>query len=85
MKVSVIFGVLQMIAGILLSGANALFFKRPLDIYFEFIPRMIFMCSIFGYMVIMIFVKWSSDWNYNWNDDAPNLITVLMNMFLKGG
>ena len=33
----------------------------------------------------MIFIKWCSTWNYNWNDSAPNLITVLMNMFLKLG
>lgn len=36
-------------------------------------------------MVVMIFIKWSTDWNYNWEDTAPNLITVLMNMFLKLG
>jgi vacuolar-type H+-ATPase subunit I/STV1 len=43
------------------------------------------MLSIFGYMILMIFIKWSIDWTYNWNDDAPNLITVLMNMFLRFG
>jgi len=43
------------------------------------------MSSIFGYMIIMIFIKWNIDWSYNWANNAPNLITVLMNMFLKFG
>jgi hypothetical protein len=43
------------------------------------------MLAIFGYMVIMIFIKWSTDWRYNWDDTAPNLITTLMNLFLKVG
>jgi V-type H+-transporting ATPase subunit a len=85
MKVAVIFGVTQMTAGVLFKGANALHFKSYIDFFFEFIPQLIFMLSIFGYMVIMIFVKWASDWNYNWSDSAPNLITTLMNIFLKGG
>lgn len=85
MKLSVILGVIQMVVGILFKGANAIYFKKPLDFFFEFIPQLIFMLCIFGYMIVMIFVKWSTDFNYNWGDDAPNLITVLMNMFLKVG
>lgn len=85
MKVAVIFGVTQMTAGVLFKGANALHFGSYLDFFFEFIPQLVFMLSIFGYMVIMIFIKWCSDWGYNWSDSAPNLITTLMNIFLKGG
>jgi len=85
MKVAVIFGVSQMVMGNLIKGTNAIYFKRPLDFIFEFIPQIVFMLGIFGYMVIMIFIKWGIDWNYNWDNTAPNLITVLMNMFLKLG
>ena len=85
MKVSVIFGVIQMLAGNLLKGSNSLHFRSSLDFFFEFIPQIVFMGCIFGYMIIMIFIKWTTDWNYNWGDNAPNLITVLMNMFLKLG
>mmetsp|Transcript_8101 Transcript_8101/g.15942 ORF Transcript_8101/g.15942 Transcript_8101/m.15942 type:complete len:802 (-) Transcript_8101:2450-4855(-) len=85
MKVAVIFGVTQMTAGVLFKGANAIHFRSYIDFFFEFIPQLTFMLSIFGYMVFMIFVKWCSDWGYNWSDSAPNLITTLMNIFLKGG
>ena len=85
MKLAVIFGVIQMIAGNFFKGANALHFKSKIDFFFEFIPQLLFMVCIFGYMILMVFIKWCSSWNYNWSNQAPNLITVLMNMFLKLG
>lgn len=74
-----------MICGNFFKGANAIHFKSKTDFFFEFIPQLVFMSCIFGYMILMIFIKWCTPWNYNFNDDAPNLITVLMNMFLKLG
>ena len=74
-----------MIAGNFFKGANAIHFKSKTDFFFEFIPQLMFMSCIFGYMILMIFIKWCSSWNYNFDDTAPNLITVLMNMFLKLG
>ena len=38
MKISVIFGVTQMCLGITMKAFNALYFKKTLDFYFEFIP-----------------------------------------------
>lgn len=38
MKTAVIFAILQMSLGILMKGANSLYFKQPLDFIFEFIP-----------------------------------------------
>lgn len=38
MKMAVILGVCQMVFGICLKGSNAVFFKRPLEFIFEFIP-----------------------------------------------
>lgn len=34
------------------------FFNRKLDIYCGFIPQVIFLISIFGYLVCEIFIKW---------------------------
>jgi V-type H+-transporting ATPase subunit a len=84
MKFSVIIGVLQMIFGIGLKGLNAVYFKDTLGFIFEFIPQIIFMTAFFGYMILMIFIKWS----VNWEDDsskAPSIITLLINIFLKKG
>ena len=63
MKLSVTLGVAQMLVGILLKGWNALHFEQRLDFLWEFIPQLVFACSIFGYLIIMIFVKWSIDWD----------------------
>ena len=85
MKLSVIIGIIQMCCGLLFKCANTVFFRKPLDFFFEFIPQLVFMLALFGYMVIMIFIKWATEWNYNFDNEAPNLITTLMNMVLKVG
>lgn len=85
MKIAVVFGVIQMTVGLLFKGSNAIHFRSAVDFFFEFIPQLIFLCSIFGYMIVMVFIKWSTDWGYNWENKAPNLISTLMNLALKLG
>jgi V-type H+-transporting ATPase subunit a len=63
MKLSVILGIIQMFSGTMLKGANALFFGETLDFLFEFLPMVAFACSLFVYMVVLIFMKWSINWN----------------------
>jgi V-type H+-transporting ATPase subunit a len=63
MKLSVIFGIFQMFAGTCLKGANAIYFGEKLDFFYEFIPMVLFSSSLFIYMVILIFMKWTIDWN----------------------
>ena len=84
MKLSVIFGVMQMIFGIVLKGVNDVYFNKWLAFVFEFIPQIIFMCLLFGYMVVMIFMKWSVNWN-NEVQNPPSIITHMINIFLKFG
>jgi V-type H+-transporting ATPase subunit a len=63
MKLSVIFGICQMFAGTCLKGLNALYFQEKLDFFFEFLPMVCFASSLFVYMVCLIFMKWSINWN----------------------
>jgi len=63
MKLSVIFGIFQMFVGTCLKGLNAIFFGERLDFLFEFIPMMVFACSLFVYMVVLIIMKWSINWD----------------------
>lgn len=63
MKMSVILGITQMCFGVTLRGVNAIYFKSYLDFVGEFVPMIIFALSFFGYMVILIFIKWSIDWD----------------------
>jgi len=64
MKLSVILGIFQMFMGTMLRGLNALFFNEPLDLKYEVYPMIVFAVSLFVYMVLIIFMKWSIDWNY---------------------
>eukprot|EP00178_Gracilaria_changii_P007984 TRINITY_DN24706_c0_g2_i1.p1 TRINITY_DN24706_c0_g2~~TRINITY_DN24706_c0_g2_i1.p1 ORF type:complete len:495 (+),score=73.85 TRINITY_DN24706_c0_g2_i1:159-1487(+) len=85
MKMSVLLGVTQMVMGIILSFLNARHFKKPLNIWFEFIPQMVFMLSLFGYMCILILLKWTytqSDWN-SINQSPPLILNIMIQMFLS--
>jgi V-type H+-transporting ATPase subunit a len=84
MKLSVILGVVQMSFGIILKGVNAYYFKAPIDFVFEFIPQIIFMLIMFGYMIAMIFIKWATDWSAD-KSKAPSIISQLMGIVLNGG
>ncbi|KJE95104.1 ATPase [Capsaspora owczarzaki ATCC 30864] len=82
MKMSVILGVCQMLFGIVLGVFNHTYFKRTLNIVCEFIPQVLFLLCIFGYLVLMIFYKWANFWPHS---KAPSLLITLINMFLKFG
>jgi V-type H+-transporting ATPase subunit a len=62
MKLSVILGIAQMFMGTCLKGANALYFNEKLDFFFEFLPMVAFSASLFIYMVVLIIMKWSINW-----------------------
>lgn len=49
--------------GICVKAMNSLHFKRKLDFYFEFIPQVIFMVVLFGYMDFLIIFKWLQNWD----------------------
>jgi V-type H+-transporting ATPase subunit a len=82
MKLSIVFGVAQMVFGIILSGTNAWYFRRWVDIVFVWIPQMIFMCFLFGYLWLIIFIKWFTDYSQRSND-APALIPLFIQFFMS--
>ncbi|KAK4771988.1 hypothetical protein SAY86_013763 [Trapa natans] len=75
MKLSILLGVAQMNLGIILSYFNANFFKNGLNIWFQFIPQMIFLNSLFGYLSLLIIVKW-------WTGSQADLYHIMIYMFL---
>jgi len=62
MKLSVVFGIVQMFAGTMLKGANAIYFGSTIDFFYEFVPMVLFSSSLFVYMVVLIFLKWCINW-----------------------
>lgn len=83
MKLSVIFGVTHMTFGIILSLVNHLHFKDYLKVWAEFIPQLLFISCIFGYLVICIFYKWIVFSIKSPNQ--PSLLLGLIGMFLHFG
>lgn len=90
MKLSIVLGVTQMVLGICMSYLNAKQFKQPVDVWYVFVPQMIFMNATFGYLVIIIILKWMINWDSDAcradpNCLAPDLKTVLIGMFMAPG
>lgn len=84
MKISVILGVMQMSLGICMKAFNAAHFKNKLDFFFEFLPQIILISCLFGYMDLMIIVKWLTDFTGK-EHTAPSVITSMIGMALNGG
>jgi len=82
MKMSVVVGVIHMIFGTILSFFNFSFFGSIINIVGVFIPELIFMVSIFGYLAVAIVYKWVTHWS---GGDPPSLLNMLINMFLSPG
>jgi len=84
MKMSVILGVLQMGFGVCMKAANAVHFGRKMDFFFEFVPQIILLFVMFGYMDMMIIAKWTTDFTGRENM-APSIISNMIDMALNGG
>ncbi|XP_039031208.1 V-type proton ATPase subunit a1-like [Hibiscus syriacus] len=76
MKMSILLGVAQMNLGIILSYFNARFFRNSLDIRYQFVPQMIFLNSLFGYLSLLIIIKWCTG-------SQADLYHVMIYMFLS--
>lgn len=81
MKISIIFGVIHMLFGIILSCVNHLHFTNYLAILTEFIPQIIFMSAIFLYLVILMFYKWVV-YTPAHAACAPSLLITFINMLM---
>ncbi|KAL3960014.1 hypothetical protein ACCO45_005131 [Purpureocillium lilacinum] len=89
MKMSIILGWAHMTYSLCFAYINARHFKKPIDIWGNFIPGMIFFQSIFGYLVVCIIYKWSVKWidfeDGTNNVQPPGLLNMLIYMFLQPG
>ncbi|PAA75569.1 hypothetical protein BOX15_Mlig018962g4, partial [Macrostomum lignano] len=81
MKASVVLGVIHMVFGVCVGLTNHLYRRDFLSVIGEFVPQLLFMMAMFGYLVILIVYKWIAYSGQNSNC-APNLLIGLINMFL---
>ncbi len=64
--------------GILMSWFNQRYFRDSLSTWCEFVPQVIFLNSLFGYLVLLILGKWISG-------STADLYHILIYMFLSPG
>ncbi|XP_041059099.1 V-type proton ATPase 116 kDa subunit a2-like isoform X1 [Carcharodon carcharias] len=81
MKMSVILGITHMTFGVILGVFNHLHFKKQFNIYLVFIPELLFMTCLFGYLVFMIIYKWLAYSAAN-SALAPSILIHFINMFV---
>jgi len=82
-KISVIFGISQMLLGVFLSICNHIYFRKVANIICEFIPQLLFLLSIFGYLCAIIFAKWIRFENIpSHYSCSPNFLIDFINMFM---
>jgi V-type H+-transporting ATPase subunit a len=66
-----------------------LFSRKPLNIYTEFIPQILFLSCLFGYLALLMFIKWAK-YFANANPEtfalsercAPSILITFINMVL---
>ena len=63
-----------MTLGINLKGLNAIFNRSAIDFFFEFLPQLVFLLALFGFMDLLIILKWLTDYSGR-EHDAPSVIT----------
>uniref|UniRef100_A0A4W4HRW8 V-type proton ATPase subunit a n=1 Tax=Electrophorus electricus TaxID=8005 RepID=A0A4W4HRW8_ELEEL len=84
MKMSVIIGVLHMSFGVVLSVFNHLHFRQKFKLYLLFLPELLFLLCLFGYLVFMIFYKWLAFSSAD-SRTAPSVLIHFISMFLMQG
>ncbi|OAF65736.1 V-ATPase subunit [Intoshia linei] len=80
MKMSIIFGFVHMMFGISLGLINNLYFDQPINIFCMFIPQVIFITSLFGYLVCLLFYKWI--YITAVSESQPSLLVEFITMML---
>ena len=71
--------------GVVMKGLNSLYFKRHIDFIFEFIPYLVLLVALFGFMDILIITKWLTDYSQMEGAKPPSIITSMIAMFLNFG
>ncbi|NXP33680.1 VPP3 ATPase, partial [Leiothrix lutea] len=80
-KMSVVLAIVHMGFGVMLGVFNHVHFQQQHRLVLEFLPEMIFLLALFGYLVFLIFYKWIK---FTAADSrvAPSILIHFIDMFL---
>lgn len=71
--------------GVIMKAFNAVQKKNVIDFVFEFIPQIILLLVLFGFMDLLIVVKWLTDFSVMDGARPPSVITSMITMCLGFG
>lgn len=77
MKFSVIVAFVHMTAGVILKAFNCVYFKDHLTLWFEFVPQLIFLVCLVGYMDFLIVLKWVTEYH---GQPRASIISTIIGM-----
>eukprot|EP00918_Siedleckia_nematoides_P047101 GHVU01103203.1.p1 GENE.GHVU01103203.1~~GHVU01103203.1.p1 ORF type:complete len:434 (-),score=98.89 GHVU01103203.1:42-1280(-) len=78
MKFSVIVGLCHMTAGMIMKLLNCIHFRNRLELWLEWLPQMLFLWVLIGYMDFLIIYKWAAAPVPG--HPKPSIITTMLNM-----
>lgn len=82
MKLSVIVAYLHMTLGLICSGLNYIYSNDRVGLYGKFIPQLLLLSVIFGYMDFLILYKWFHTWI---SENPPSIVNTLIDMVTRWG
>lgn len=80
-----------MTLGTVIKGFNAVYHKRWTELIFEVLTQIVLLMCLFGFMDMMIIIKWLTDWetyekeHVKNNLIAPGIIQTMITMFIGFG
>jgi len=76
MKFAIIMGVTQMVAGIFCKLMNTIYFKDWITLRVVFIPEILFINCIFGYLCCLIMIKWTTNWDATYVLNNNGIVSI---------
>ena len=73
-----------MALGVSMKAFNSVYFRNKIDFLFEFVPQIILLLVLFGFMDWLIIAKWMTDFKGR-ESEAPSIIGIMISMALNGG
>jgi V-type H+-transporting ATPase subunit a len=74
-----------MALGVLMKALNAIQYNKKIDFFFEFVPQIVLLIAMFGFMDLLIVVKWLTNYELIKGAKPPSVITAMITMFLGLG